>query len=153
MWYAGKMTRFGPGKSHDSGPWRGPHPVLTRSFLATMTTPLPPLGNLFQGVKAVRMAYERILPLENESEHPILIRILGWMLIHAPNDAGRTNLARDINQCLHNAPIFDLGRRYFHYFIKYFRTVANKPTPTPSDHSSHPSMDTVQDSILATLQQ
>ncbi|CAE7225529.1 unnamed protein product [Rhizoctonia solani] len=56
-------------------------------------------------------------------------------------------------QRLHNAVIFDLGRRCFQYFTKYFRTVANKSPPTPSDHPSRPSMDPLRDSILATIRQ
>ncbi|KDN33842.1 hypothetical protein RSAG8_13061, partial [Rhizoctonia solani AG-8 WAC10335] len=113
-------------------------------------TPLPPLGNLFQGEEAVR-AYERIIPLENEN--PVLIRILGWMLIHAPNEDGRAYVARSINRCLNDPEIIEAGRYHFQYFVKYFQTVANKPTLATSEHPSQPSIDTLRDTILNSVDQ
>ncbi|KEP50015.1 hypothetical protein V565_088490 [Rhizoctonia solani 123E] len=110
-------------------------------------TPLPPLSNLFQGVEAARTAYERILPMENEN--PVLIRILGWMLIHAPNVDGRAHVAQGINQCLNSSKIIELGKHHFQYFVKYFKATANKPTQ--SSHPSRPSIDTLRDLILDSL--
>ncbi|CAE6458116.1 hypothetical protein ACGC1H_006836 [Rhizoctonia solani] len=116
-----------------------------------MPTPLPPLGNLFEGAEPVRTAYQRILPLQNAN--PIFIRVLGWMLIHAPNEAGRADVARSINLCQTDPQVIAVGQRYFQYFVKYFKATANKPTPTPSDHPSRPSMDVLRDEILNTIEQ
>ncbi|EUC55416.1 HNH endonuclease [Rhizoctonia solani AG-3 Rhs1AP] len=116
-----------------------------------MPTPLPPLGNLFEGAQPARTAYLRILPLQDQS--PILIRVLGWMLIYAPNEAGRSDVARTINQCQNDADIVEAGKRYLQYFVKYFRGTSNKPTPTPSNHPSRPSMDALRDEILNTIDQ
>ncbi|CAE6477690.1 hypothetical protein ACGC1H_002392 [Rhizoctonia solani] len=116
-----------------------------------MATPLPPLGNLFQGVEDVRAAYERILPLEYQN--PVLIRILGWMLIHAPNVAGQASVARSINLCSNNERIIAFGQHCFQFFIKYFKTTANKPTPATSYHPSRPSMDNLRDQILESIDQ
>ncbi|CAE7181947.1 unnamed protein product [Rhizoctonia solani] len=115
-----------------------------------MPTPLSPLGNLFQGLEAVRMAYVRVLALEYE--RPVAIRILGWMLIHAPNGAGQAHLASSIDQCSNTQAIIALGEYYFQYFLKYFRAIANKPTPTPSNHPD-PSIDDLRDMIMNSVDQ
>ncbi|KEP48975.1 HNH endonuclease [Rhizoctonia solani 123E] len=112
-----------------------------------MPTPLPPLANLFQGEEAVRTAYARILPLENSNL--MLIRILGWMLIHAPHEAGRAYVARCINQCQDDPQIIEEARYHLQYFVKYFKTIANKPTPTPSNDT----MGARRDIILASIDQ
>ncbi|CAE7084724.1 unnamed protein product [Rhizoctonia solani] len=117
----------------------------------TTATPLPPLGNLFEVAQPIRVAYLRILPLE--ANHAVHIRVLGWMLIHAPNEAGRADVARTINQCETDPDIIAAGQCYLQYFVKYFQGISNQPTPTLSNHPSRPSMDTLRDEILNTIEQ
>ncbi|CAE6460738.1 hypothetical protein ACGC1H_005326 [Rhizoctonia solani] len=114
-------------------------------------TPLPPLDGLFVGQQAVQTAYLRILPLERT--HARHMRILGYMMIHAPVEEGRADVARSINECSTDLEVVELGQHYFQYFVKYFQTLANKPTPTPSNHPSRPSVDARRDAILASIQQ
>lgn len=81
--------------------------------------PLPPLANLFEGDEAARQAYRRLLPLENQQEFEMLIRILGQMLIQAPSVAGRTYVADSINRCTTDQEIIQLGEFHLNHFIKY----------------------------------
>ncbi|CUA75451.1 hypothetical protein RSOLAG22IIIB_11743 [Rhizoctonia solani] len=79
-------------------------------------TPLP-LDCQFEDA-VVRSAYKRALLLEDQN--PVLIRILGYMLIYAPDESGRLNIAQDINACATDQDVLELGKSIFKFFAQYF---------------------------------
>ncbi|CUA75448.1 hypothetical protein RSOLAG22IIIB_11740 [Rhizoctonia solani] len=80
-------------------------------------TPLPPPDGQFEDITVVRSAYERVLSLE--SQDSVCIRILGYMLIHAPDESGRLNIAQDINDCATDQDVLELGKSIFKFFAQY----------------------------------
>ncbi|CUA73147.1 hypothetical protein RSOLAG22IIIB_10587 [Rhizoctonia solani] len=80
-------------------------------------TPLPPPDCQFEDNTFVRSAYERVLSLE--SQDLVCIRILGYMLIHAPDESGRLNIAQDINDCATDQDVLELGKSIFKFFAQY----------------------------------
>jgi hypothetical protein len=87
-----------------------PHLKLTMTESTQAPNPLYflPLGSLFEDGEEARLAYGRLLPLEDE-QRP-LIRILGQMLIQAPFAEGRAYMAKSINSCATDQEIINLGR-------------------------------------------
>ncbi|CAE6481682.1 unnamed protein product, partial [Rhizoctonia solani] len=81
-------------------------------------TPLPPPDGQFEDNAVVRSAYERVLP--QEDQNPVHIRILGYMLIHAPDEDGRHKIAQDINACATDQDVLELGKSIFKFFAQYF---------------------------------
>ncbi|CUA74475.1 hypothetical protein RSOLAG22IIIB_11230 [Rhizoctonia solani] len=88
-------------------------------------TPLPPLNGLFVNTEPARRAYRRILPLEGQE--PKWIRILGYMLIHAPREY------------------------YLKFFIKFFQQMTRPSTESESSHPSQPIADAIRDNINASI--
>jgi hypothetical protein len=89
-------------------------------IVSTMPQTVLPLEHCFLDESA-HAAYQRIIPLENSDTK--LIRLLGWMLIHAPSETGRADIARSINKCQTNEAIVETGRYYLKHFIKYCRSL------------------------------
>jgi hypothetical protein len=88
--------------------------------------PLPPnlLVTLLSD-SALNYAYNRCLTLEaqadmHQSKPPPLIcaRLLGYMLIHAPNNTGRHNVASDVGDCMDDAKLLELAQLYFFHFVR-----------------------------------
>jgi len=80
-------------------------------------------------------AYTLCLPLESKiqseiatretdkdrnelSEHLIYCRVLGYLLHHAPNDAARRQVHKEIVSCNGDAKLIQLGKMYFDHFIR-----------------------------------
>ncbi|CAE6410720.1 unnamed protein product [Rhizoctonia solani] len=84
-------------------------------------TPLPSLDARFEDSGSALEAYKRITPLECRS--PVRIRILGYMLIHAPNNDGRLVIAQDINACATDQDVLKLGQSFFKHFASYFKSI------------------------------
>ncbi|KEP47309.1 hypothetical protein V565_160520 [Rhizoctonia solani 123E] len=95
-------------------------------------TPLPSLDGWFEDIGSARDAYQRILALEHQS--PVCIRILGYMLIHAPNNDGRLAIAQDINACATDQDVFKLGQSFFKHFASYFKffDISSSLPPSPN---------------------
>lgn len=113
--------------------------------------PLPLTHPRLEGSQPALAAYARLLPLE--SEHPVDVRLCGWMMIHAPVEAGRDYVAECVNRCTNDEDIIAVGQGYLLYFVAYFRATLNRPTPSPSTHPSRPSMDLLQADIAAMLRE
>ncbi|KAG8731853.1 hypothetical protein FRC10_001401 [Ceratobasidium sp. 414] len=111
--------------------------------------PLPPTHENLQGSPLALAAYARLLPLE--PQHPVPVRVCGWMIIHAPSVAGQTYLATCITSGETDDDVIEWGKWFILYFTRYFKAMLNKPTPTPSDHHSRPDLDVIRDQILASL--
>ncbi|CUA75447.1 hypothetical protein RSOLAG22IIIB_11739 [Rhizoctonia solani] len=127
-------------------------------------TPLP-LDCQFEDA-VVRSAYERVLPLE---EHNLVhIRILGYMLIHAPDENGRLNIAHDINNCATDQDVLELGKSIFKFFAQYFTFIdimksrsphidycqiegSSSVTPTPGTYSEAKNNALVRDNYRCML--
>ncbi|KAG8713232.1 hypothetical protein FRC08_013529 [Ceratobasidium sp. 394] len=122
---------------------------------AIRPTPLPPLADLaaFQGDVPVETAYQRLLPLESslEGQDRIRIRILGWMMIHAPVPGGRSHVASTINSSHTDRDILDVADFNLKFFVNCFITTSTKPSRTPSNHPSRGSVDTRRHEIMAGL--
>ncbi|CAE6424793.1 unnamed protein product [Rhizoctonia solani] len=103
-------------------------------------SPLPPVNGRFQDNESALNAYQRLLTLEERN--PLLIRILGYMLIYAPNDNGRLATAQDINTRATDQEVLDLGKSLYDYFVVYFKAVDVSTPP-----SSPASLDPFQDPI------
>ncbi|KAJ8593210.1 hypothetical protein M405DRAFT_931012 [Rhizopogon salebrosus TDB-379] len=121
--------------------------------------PLPPFPATLISHPTVNYAYNRCLTLEaqadmHQSKPPSLLcaRLLGYMLIHAPNNTGRHNVASDIGDCTDDAKLLELAQLYFCHFVRLFKS-AEGPTPTPSRHPSRPSFDTRQAAIRHALEE
>ncbi|KAG9082390.1 hypothetical protein FS749_006876 [Ceratobasidium sp. UAMH 11750] len=107
-------------------------------------TALPPFAHIadtpaFQGNLEAQTAYQRLLPLECDNQ--VKIRLLGWMLIHAPCPSGRSDVARSINMCASDQKILELAEDHLNYFVHAFSTAPAKSSKTPSSHPSRESVD------------
>ncbi|CUA71490.1 hypothetical protein RSOLAG22IIIB_09617 [Rhizoctonia solani] len=103
-------------------------------------SPLPPVDGQFQDNESALNAYQHLLNLEEQN--PLWIRILGYMLIYAPNDNGRLAIAQDINTRATDQEVLELGKSLYDYFVLYFKAVDVSMPP-----SSPPSIDPFQDPI------
>lgn len=79
--------------------------------------PLPLTHPRLEGSQPALAAYARLLPLE--SEHPVDVRLCGWMMIHAPVEAGRDYVAECVNRCTNDEDIIAVGQGYLLYFVAY----------------------------------
>ncbi|EGN98521.1 hypothetical protein SERLA73DRAFT_74721 [Serpula lacrymans var. lacrymans S7.3] len=84
----------------------------------------------------------------------VLARVLGYILIHAPNDTTLTNLSNEIADAyaMGLEALADLGLHYINVFIRCFKR-ANGRTPAPSEHPSRPSFDDTRDFMMHISQQ
>ncbi|EIW55637.1 uncharacterized protein TRAVEDRAFT_129055 [Trametes versicolor FP-101664 SS1] len=69
----------------------------------------------------------------------VCARLLGRLLLEAPTEDGRTNVASEIVQCLGDSELFRLANLYKDHFIRLFFREKDR-TPAPSSHSSAPSV-------------
>ncbi|KAG9093590.1 hypothetical protein FS749_014147 [Ceratobasidium sp. UAMH 11750] len=119
---------------------------------AMRPTPLPPLADLvaFQGDVPVETAYQRLLPLESslEGQDRIRIRILGWMMIHAPAPGGQSHVASTISGCTTDRDILGVADFNLKFLVNCFIIPSTKPSRTPSNHPSRGSVDTRRHEIM-----
>ncbi|EUC62641.1 hypothetical protein RSOL_424570 [Rhizoctonia solani AG-3 Rhs1AP] len=111
-------------------------------------TPLPPLDGHFENDQIAHSAYQRTLRLENQNV--VWIRILGYMLIYAPHENGRLEIARDIHSCATDQDVLELGCSIFMYFVQYFKLVDTCTPGPPSPPSSDPLQGQTSNLIFAT---
>ncbi|KAG9005370.1 hypothetical protein FRB94_001594 [Tulasnella sp. JGI-2019a] len=121
-----------------------------------MAAPLP--DNSFNGT--LFAAYERCRALEAAASvihssrlTPLLGgRTLGYMLIHAPIEEGRTNVQEEIESCATDAKLMDLAQLYVDQFIRIFKSPKGR-TPDTSSHSSRTSSDIDQQETQVLLEE
>jgi hypothetical protein len=87
--------------------------------------PLPLFPAMLISHPTVNYAYNQCLTLEaqadmHKSKPPSLVcaRLLGYMLTHAPNDAGRRNVAKHTGSCIDDAKFLELAQLYFCHFVR-----------------------------------
>ncbi|GBE88143.1 hypothetical protein SCP_1203730 [Sparassis crispa] len=91
-------------------------------------------------------------PAQNSKEQMIFCRILGYLLCYGPNIGARVAVYKQIISCKDKKALVQLGKMYFDHYVRAFRS--NKgPTPTPSNHASRPSLDTMADMIKDCLEE
>ncbi|KAB5588436.1 HNH endonuclease [Ceratobasidium theobromae] len=125
-----------------------PHVIYypTAATSTTMPTPLPSPETVFPNDPAARNAYQRVYSLQ--ARHPQNMAILGWMLIHAPSNEGRAQVAQDINAATNNEKVLEVGEYLESYFVDYFKHVSKKHSSTPSTHPSRPELEAVRQEII-----
>ncbi|KAG9009171.1 hypothetical protein FRB93_005667 [Tulasnella sp. JGI-2019a] len=79
-------------------------------------------------------------------------RLLGYLLIHAPTDAGRTNVQTEIELCTTDGQLKDLAQLYIDHFIRIFKSTQGR-TPTTSSRPSRSSFDVRQQETLKLLRE
>ncbi|KAF8964874.1 hypothetical protein BDZ97DRAFT_1904240 [Flammula alnicola] len=115
-----------------------------------MPQPLPP-NPYNTGQQAVlHAAYKRCVILQNShlevvqcGRLSVLIcaRLLGYMILEAPIDEGRTEFVSEIVRCVNDVDLQKLAEVYKNHLLRLFRRIKGH-TPTPSRHPSAPSFDT-----------
>lgn len=124
----------------------------------------------------IKSAYDRCLREErrlikqrdqgpNTRLRLISIRILGYLIHHAPTDVAVGTVVKDIHSCKEEAHLYDVGDLYLRvltraraYGLPFCRSsnsflsfssvkAANSQTPASSNHASRPSFDTLSDMI------
>jgi hypothetical protein len=70
-------------------------------------------------------AYNKCITLESAvgpsiMTFPPLIcaRFLGYMILKAPTDEGRTNVSTEVRDCVDDATLFELARKYISCFLR-----------------------------------
>ncbi|KXN80608.1 hypothetical protein AN958_09646 [Leucoagaricus sp. SymC.cos] len=126
-----------------------------------MTSLPPKVPHRLRDVAHVVSAYGICLRLEkslqlaankgdNVGNNLIFIRILGYLIHYVPTDRGLKTVIQEIVSCVDESALLLVGKMYYDHYIRAFR--ANKGRiPTPSNHASRPSFDTIADMINDTL--
>ena len=149
--------------------------ILTSS---TNMTSLPPkVPQRLQDIAQVVSAYDICLRLErslqlavvngdNVGNDIIYIRILGYLIHYLPTDQGLKTVVFEVVSAMTDRALLDVGKLYYDHYIRACRfqgfysacfltqspVRANKGRiPTPSNHASRPSFDTMADMINDTL--
>ncbi|EIM91014.1 uncharacterized protein STEHIDRAFT_152697 [Stereum hirsutum FP-91666 SS1] len=126
--------------------------------------PLPRPNSFNTGTELVlHTAYSRCLDFEtnvlaNPAALPqtgklsplICARLIGRLLLEAPTDDGRANVASEIVRCQDDTNLQNMANLYKDHFIRCFYKT-NGRTPAPSSHPSAPSFDLKKDEIRALL--
>ena len=89
-----------------------------------MAIPLP--SNLYEGGTLLHVAYQKCLDLEAAAREirqsgippPVCARVLGQLMLQAPTDEGRANVANEISSCENNKALFELAQLYVNHFIR-----------------------------------
>ncbi|XP_006458873.1 hypothetical protein AGABI2DRAFT_191014 [Agaricus bisporus var. bisporus H97] len=98
-------------------------------------------------------AYQVCLDFEEQlalTEKVRLVRILGYLLLYAPNLSVCNEIAQSIHSCKDQSAFTDLGAFFEINIIKPFKKHRG-PTPTPSEHPSRPSFETTKKDIEAEI--
>lgn len=82
----------------------------------------------------------------------VYIRILGYMIHHAPTDRGLKAVVEEISSAVTDGALLSCGQHYFDHFIRAFRSNKGR-IPTPSNHASRPSFDTLADMMTDILEE
>ncbi|RDB27062.1 hypothetical protein Hypma_005162 [Hypsizygus marmoreus] len=109
--------------------------------------PLPSIPSNYAPATSLHDAYTRCLDYELaatnfpdnafEITHLHAARLLGYLVLHAPTDNGRSNLCSEIIYCFDHAALFELGMQYNNRLIRVFQRISD-PTPPPSPSPSRP---------------
>jgi len=87
---------------------------------------------------------------EDIGDNLIFVRIPGYLIHYVPTDRGLKNVVQEISSCIDDSALLNVGKMYYDHYIRAFR--ANKGRiPTPSNHASRPSFDTIADMVNDTL--
>jgi hypothetical protein len=89
-----------------------------------MPEPLP--NNPYAAGTPTHQAYETCRALEvgpapaNWYGPPTVVcgRLLGYIIIHAPTEEGRTNITNEINSCENNMSLHKLAKFYVDHFLR-----------------------------------
>ncbi|XP_006458932.1 hypothetical protein AGABI2DRAFT_115898 [Agaricus bisporus var. bisporus H97] len=76
-----------------------------------------------------------------------LVRILGYLLLYAPNRDVRSEVANCIHSCKEQSNLTDIGSFFEVYVITPLKKYKGR-TPAPSDYSSRPSFEETKDTII-----
>ncbi|KAF8447183.1 hypothetical protein L210DRAFT_3641146 [Boletus edulis BED1] len=79
-------------------------------------------------------------------------RILGFLLLHAPNQGVRSDVTKSIHSCKHSSDLADLGAFFERNVIVPFKKYRGR-TPKPSEHPSRPSFEGVKDEVKVVITQ
>ncbi|KIM37202.1 hypothetical protein M413DRAFT_31135 [Hebeloma cylindrosporum] len=106
--------------------------------------PLPP--NPYSAVTNLEWhnAYSSCLNFQNETRSAIQIiraRVLGYLILEAPIQEGRTYVCSEIFRCNGNSDkLWKLADLYITHLIRFFKQ-SKSTTPAPSERSSRPSFE------------
>ncbi|KIM79419.1 hypothetical protein PILCRDRAFT_823348 [Piloderma croceum F 1598] len=116
-------------------------------------------NNPFPAGTPDNLAYQRAFTLATayprRDRKAMCGRVLGYMLQELPWCDGRSKMASEVNSCVSEQHLVDLGMFYINHFLRSFRS-AKGPTPAPSEHPSRPSFDDERDmnsDVIAAAQQ
>ncbi|KAL1943932.1 hypothetical protein VTO73DRAFT_3750 [Trametes versicolor] len=112
------------------------------SFSKRMLWPIPPLPSTKWAPSIC-----------SDSRPLVCARLLGRLLLEAPTEDGRNNVASEIVQCRDDSELFRLANLYKDHFIRLSSTVFREKdrTPAPSSHPSAPSSDLKKGEFRNTL--
>ncbi|KAF8058718.1 hypothetical protein FPV67DRAFT_1427977 [Lyophyllum atratum] len=109
--------------------------------------PLPSIPSHFAPSSSFYEAYTKCLDYELsatnvlgnalEFTHLHAARLLGYLVLHAPTDNGRSNLCSDIISRLDKAALFEFAMQYNNHLIRVFQRISGA-TPPPSPNPSRP---------------
>ena len=98
--------------------------MFSRTSITSMTT-LPP--NPYRPATLWSNAYNKCLIIESaaapntEGFSPLVrARFLGYLILKAPADEGRTNLSNEVHGCVDDAALFELASRYKLIFLRCY---------------------------------
>ncbi|KAF8599476.1 hypothetical protein BDV93DRAFT_497646 [Ceratobasidium sp. AG-I] len=112
-----------------------------------LLTELPTKTVLMFEQAEAQNTYNRLQSLDGENRRPI--KVLGWMMIHAPSQPGCVYLKDSIDRCVNDDQIFQLGNCHVNYFVNYYQTKTK--TRPPSSHPSRPSFEDLHNLISTSL--
>ncbi|KAN0091134.1 hypothetical protein V8E55_004700 [Tylopilus felleus] len=80
------------------------------------------------------------------------VRILGFLLLHAPNRGVRSEVTKCIHSRKNSSDLTDVGAFFERHVILPFKKYRGR-TPKPSEHSSRPSFEAVKDEVKVNITQ
>ena len=98
--------------------------MSSRTSITSMTT-LPP--NPYRPATLWSNAYNKCLVIKSaaapntEGFSPLVrARFLGYLILKAPTDEGRTNLSNEVHDCVDDAALLELASRYKLIFLRCY---------------------------------
>ncbi|KAF8575615.1 hypothetical protein K439DRAFT_1369508 [Ramaria rubella] len=130
-----------------------------------MSTPQPLPVNPYAAGSQTHQAYKICLALqENAANSPtpcqwksgpsslICSRLLGYMIIYAPTEAGRMNITKELNSCIKGAAqLYQLAKFFIDRYLRVFKENKGR-APAAASHFSRPSFDAMQERLKLLLE-